>query len=87
MNGYRVLFGGVLVVLAGLIGGTGVGVASSAPNAPAPLKANTFEGCANGQAVTVGNSATGGDPFSSVDPGALQYSRRRWRHTVRARSI
>ncbi len=81
MNGYRVLFGGVFVVLAGLIGGTGVGVASSAPGAApqaaanaAVVKANTFEGCTAGQPVTASSSAAGGDPFTSVNPGALQYS-------------
>lgn len=43
---------------------------------PPPLGSNGFEGCVNGQAVTVANSAAGGTPFSAVDSGvgAPQYS-------------
>lgn len=43
---------------------------------PPPLGSNGFEGCVNGQPVTVANSAAGGTPFSTVDSGvgAPQYS-------------
>jgi hypothetical protein len=36
---------------------------------PPPVGSNGFEGCTNGQAVTVANSAAGGTPFSTVDTG------------------
>lgn len=46
------------------------------PPPPPPLGSNGFEGCVNGQPVTVANSAAGGTPFSTVDTGvgAPQYS-------------